>query len=86
MTPNEQLSEQIAELDARLKALNPNMPLLLKEIHQKLKADPAITTLLSEEEIAIVVSGLKRQTNTEIATSISKGKGKALKAISVMDL
>lgn len=87
MTPNEQLSEKIAELDARLKSMNPNMAMLLKEIHTNIRNDPALATTCSEDEIAIVVAGLKRHTNIEIATAVSsKGKGKSIKNISVMDL
>lgn len=87
MTPNEQLAEQIAELDSRIKSLNPSLPTLLKEIHTRIRSDPALCSTLSDEEIAVVVQGLKRQTNTEIATAVSsKGKGKSLKSISVMDL
>ena len=40
------------------------MPTLLQEIHRTLKAQPENVTLMTEDEIAIVVSGLMQQTNT----------------------
>jgi ribosomal protein L6P/L9E len=63
------------------------MPTLLREIHQTLKQDPENVTLLTPEEVAIIISGLSKQTSTQITTSILSGaKGKSLKKISLDDI
>lgn len=87
MTPTEQLKEQIKDLEQKLLSAHPQIPTILRTIHQGLKADPDVCTLLSEDEIAIVVSGLKKQTNVEITAAMMKGTGKkAMKNMSVSDL
>ena len=70
-----ELKEKVAELASYLIARHPRMPLLLREIHTALRAQPENVTLMSEEEIAIIVSGLKIQTATEFASSAIKGVG-----------
>ena len=72
MNQLEQIKSSIAELQAAIHEAHPSMPTLLREIHTKLKADPANVTLLDEEDIAIIVSGLKIQTNTEISSGTKK--------------
>lgn len=79
--------EQIASLQEALLSAHPTMPILLREIHKTLKADPEVVTLLSEEEIGVVVNGLSKQTQTTIATSLATGKkGKSIKSIGISDL
>lgn len=77
----EEIQMKIAELQEALLNAHPQMPLLLRDIHKKLQADPAQVTLLSEEEIAIIVTGLKLQTNVELAnaskSSSTAGKTKS---------
>lgn len=87
MTPIEQLKEKVLSLQTALLSQHPNMPILLREIHTALKADPEIVTLMSEEEIAVVVSGLKVQTQTQILAAVAKkGTGPKLKKVTEMDL
>lgn len=82
-----QLKMNVASLQEQLLSAHPFLPGLLKDIHKQLGEDPANVTLLSEEEIGIIVSGLMRQTQQEIATSITKsGKGKAIKSLTLDDL
>jgi hypothetical protein len=71
----------ILELSEMLEASAPGLPTKLKEIHKKLKADPDVVTILSNEEVSIIVQGLKKQTKTEIATTALKKRGtkKAMK-------
>lgn len=79
----EEIQMKIAELQDALLNAHPTMPLLLRDIHKKLQADPATVTLLSEEDIAIIVSGLKKQTNVELANaskSSSTAKAKTASA------
>lgn len=86
MQLGEQLRESVLSLQSALLASNPMMPTLLQQIHRQLKADPTLCTILSEEEVGIIVSGLKKQTLTTIATSASKSKAKPIKSIGVADL
>jgi hypothetical protein len=86
-TSHEILSLKIAELSQAITSTLPNMPSLLQEIHKNLKSDPDLITILSSEEVAIIISGLSKQTQTTITTSILSGsKGKSLKKISVDDI
>jgi len=81
------VKEQIASLQSALLSAHPTMPVLLREIHKVLKADPEVVTLLNEEEIGVIVNGLSKQTQTTIATSISSAKkGKSIKSIGIADL
>lgn len=81
------LQEKLASLSAALDARLP-MRDILRDIHTNLKADPDIVTILSEDEIAVIVAGLKKQTNTEITTTALKGSSNTskLKKLTVSDL
>lgn len=82
-----EIKEKLAQLENALLEKLPTMPTLLRDIHRSLKADPDVVTLLSEEECAILVQGLKKQTQTEIATKVIKAKPrKALSKLTVDDL
>ena len=82
-----EIKEKLAQLENALLESLPTMPTLLRDIHRSLKADPDTVTLLTEEECAILVSGLKKQTQTEIATKVIKAKPrKALSKLTVDDL
>lgn len=83
-----QIKEKLAQLEERLEANAPGLATLLRDIHQTLKKDPDVVTLLSEEECSVIVKGLKKQTATEIATSALKAKGgkKAMSKMTVNDL
>ena len=86
-TSHEAISIKIAELYEAVQQTLPNMPTLLRDIHQNLKQDPEIVTLLSPEQVSIIVSGLSKQTQTTIISSVISGsKGKSLKKISVDDI
>jgi len=87
MTPHEIIALKIQELYVSVQQTLPNMPTLLRDIHSNLKTDPELVTLLTPDEVSIIVSGLSKQTQTTITTSIlSGGKGKSLKKISVDDI
>lgn len=81
-----ELQMKIASLQEAIHAAHPTMPILLKEIHTILKNDPSNVTLLSEEDISIIVNGLKIQTKTEITAATLKKKPAALKNVSLADL
>ena len=87
MTPHQIISLKISELHQSILDEHPTMPILLREIHQNLKLDPENVTLLTPQEVSIIVSGLMKQTDTTITTSILKGtKGKSAKNMSVDDV
>ena len=82
-----QVQEKLASLEALLQSAAPGIATLLRDIHSTLKKDPEIVTLLSEEECAILVNGLKKQTQTEIATAAIKSpRKKAISKMTVADL
>ena len=82
-----EVQEKLAALEQALLEGTPNMPVLCRDIHRKLKADPDVVTILTEEECGILVRGLKKVTNTEVsASAIGKAKAKPASKISLMDL
>lgn len=80
------VKEKLASLEAALLQATPNMPTLLRDIHRTLAADADLVTLLSEEECAILVKGLVKQTNTSIAVSTVKASKKSASKMTVDDL
>lgn len=71
-----ELAEKVQQLSALILDKHPRMPTLLREIHTALLAQPENVTLMSEEEIQIIVSGLKVQTGVEFATAAISSSGK----------
>lgn len=80
-----EVQQKIQDLADRLAADHPSMPVLLKEIHSTLKQQPDNVTLLSDEQIGVIVSGLLRYTNTTISTT-KRAKKKAPRNLSLADL
>lgn len=79
------LVEEIAALEAALLSANPQMPHLLRTIHKQLASDAELTTLLTEEQIEVIVHGLIDHTKVELMKA-SAPKKKALKSLGVGDL
>ena len=67
-----EFAEKLNEFEAALLNKHPSMPGLLKEIHGALKKQPANVTLLSEEQVCIIVQGLEKQTNIFLADAVAK--------------
>ena len=85
--PAFEVTEKLAQLEEALIKGTPNMPVLLRDIHKSLKADPDVVTILSPEWCSILVRGLKKQTGIEISTAAVKKKPKkALKNMTLDDL
>lgn len=76
-----ELQQKLISLEAALTQRSPQIKVLCQEIHRTLKQQPENVTLLSEEEIAIVVGGLKVQTLTEFAVSTTKKPATANKSL-----
>ena len=83
MNQADQIREQIAQLQAALIKANLGMPTMLRTIHKALQEDKDIVTVMSPEEVGILVSGLLKHTNTVIATAAAKTTTKKLKNISL---
>lgn len=69
-----QVLDSLASLESALLNLHPTLPSLLQQILKHLKNDPAIVTILTPEQIGVIVRSLKQQTNTEIIATTTKGK------------
>lgn len=63
-----ELHEKVAALSDAIMSRHPTMKTLLREIHSTVKQYPEQVTLLSEEEIGVIVNGLKTQTGVELVT------------------
>lgn len=74
MTQADQVRENIAKLQEALLTAHPTMPILLQQIHRQLKDDPALVTVISEEEIGVIVSGLSTHTGV-LLQAAEKAKG-----------
>lgn len=83
-----ELKEKVAQLEQALLNSHPQLPVLLRTIHTTLRNDPDNVTILSEEEVGVIVAGLKKQTMTEITTSTVKAASntKKLKNITLDQL
>lgn len=67
-----ELKEKVGQLANLILEKHPKMPTLLREIHTTIRTYPEQVTLLSEEDISVIVSGLAVQTNTAFAVSATK--------------
>ena len=82
--PHFEIKEKIATLQAQLLSSHPLIPVLLRTIHQQLKADPEIVTLLEESEIKVIVNGLQHVTKVKLV-EVAKPKKKSLKNLDLDD-
>jgi hypothetical protein len=81
------LIAKIDSIESVMLTAHPRLPGLLREIHSVLKNDPAIVTLLTEEQIGKIVTGLAAHTNVELANStVKKSTTKPLKKLTIDDL
>lgn len=80
--------EKCAELEDALEKALPGFPHILKDIHETLRADPEVVTLLKEEEIAIIVKGLERHSHIAVVPAKAKkaSTAKSKTPISASDL
>lgn len=66
------IQSKLQDLSAQLLQSHPNIPILLRDIHSQLKQNPEVVTLMTEDEVAIVVQGLSVQTRTHLSGSVMK--------------
>jgi len=69
------LKEAIEDLKGKILDKHPMMPNLLREIHKTVQQYPEQVTLLSEEEIAVIIRGLETHSNVYLATKAVKNAG-----------
>ena len=86
MTPHQQTQEKILKLQEAITSAHPQMPVLLRDIHTVLLKDPEQVTLLTEDEIAIVFAGLKKQTQVVFAEKAAAKPRAGAKRASSMSL
>lgn len=86
MNSAEQIREKLFLLEQQLNEKLPGITTALRDIHTKLKKDPEVVTLLSEEDIGILIRGLKKQVATELVTTSLKKAPKQVKKVSLDDL
>ena len=79
LTKHQQIVEQIGTMRNLLLQGNPNFSSMLRTIHTNLSKDKDVVTLLSEEDIGSLVSGLMAQTGVVITAAAAK-KSKSAKA------
>ncbi len=81
----EEIKVKLQELELALISLHPSMPVLLQKIHKQLKNDPAVVTIMTEEDINILFRALEIQTNTTLMDTIKTPK-KKLKDLGLDDI
>jgi len=86
MTPAEQISSAVLELQQLILKDHPTMPTMLRAIHKQLLADPTTVTLMKEEEIAVIISGLEKYTKTELIAVTKTTSKKPISKMGVLDL
>ena len=75
-----ELFDRVSQLQEALLSRHPSMPGLLREIHTTLRAQPENVTLLNEDQISVIVNGLKEQTGVVFAKAAMSSGTKGLKA------
>lgn len=86
---NLEIKTKLESLQQALLTAHPTLPTILRDIHSTLKAQPDQVTLMSEEEINIVIQGLEKQTQSHLVASTmkpTKAKKESLKNVSATDL
>ena len=81
-----ELAIQLDTLEQALLAAHPSMPTLLRQIHAGLLKNPAAIHSLDDDQIAILISGLKSYTATEIIAKAPAKKKPAKENLTLDDL
>lgn len=77
----DRLTMNLAALEASLLAKDPQMSAHLRNSHALLVSYPETVTLLTDTEIAMLISGAQSHTQIEIVKATAKGKGKNTGAV-----
>jgi hypothetical protein len=78
----------MSELQDALDNSMPGFAHILKDIHDSLRADPDVVTILTDEEIAVIVKGLEKHSNIIVTPAKAKkaASAKSKTPISADDL
>ncbi len=80
----QEVADRICSLREAIHGAHPKMPGLLQEIWSTLKSYPECVTLLEEDQMEIIISGLEKVVDTDLAgialKSATSGKGGKSKA------
>lgn len=71
-SPTHPIAMEMAELEQALNSQVPGFHGILRDIHIKLREDPNVVTLLSDEEISVIVKGLERHANITLTSKAAK--------------
>lgn len=84
----DRVQSKIIELQEALDGAIPNFQFILKDIHDTLRADPEVVTILKEEEIAVIVKGLEKHSHIIVTPAKAKkaASAKSKAPISASDL
>ena len=74
------ISSNIASLDAAIKSSHPSMSRLLQDIWTTLNQYPEQVTLLAEDEMEVIISGLEKLVDTDLAAITIKSATSAKKS------
>lgn len=77
------LALKLWELEEAMDKKLENRAMVLKDIHDTLKADPAVTSLITDEGIGLIVAGLTEHTNTTIVAAPKKASTKRSQPLSL---
>ena len=77
MTPAEQIQFQISSLSDALSKALPTYATLLRDIRKQLNETPECVTLLSEEDISVVIRGAEKFSGFQLAESVVSKKSTA---------
>lgn len=72
MEPTELMQMRCAELAQQIEQKNPGYKNILREIHESIRTTPELLFVLSDANIATIVSGLQAYTGVEIAEKKAK--------------
>lgn len=90
MSTVQHVQGKLAELQEALDEQVPGFAYILKDIHESLRADPEVVTILTDEEISVIVKGLERHAGQVVvpakAKKASSKKFAVPKDISASDL
>ena len=74
------ISNNIISLEAAIKSSHPSMPRLLQDIWTTLNKYPEQVTLLAEDEMEVIISGLEKLVDTDLAAITIKSATSAKKS------
>jgi len=87
MNQTEQITMKIAELEQAMLSQHPQMPMYLKQIHQELLKSPELVHIMTNEQRAVLIRSLEKQTGVSVfaALKAKKPTAKAMANASLAD-